>query len=82
VSFSLVRPGHIKRIPDFRCRQGIVRRGELVKAFSSHPDVPQLVDWIRMNAGTDWETYLNKVGPPASPTYRPAGGAPIVLGAS
>ncbi|MCQ9164471.1 hypothetical protein [Arthrobacter sp. STN4] len=44
----------------FASTQNIGRRGKLIKALTSHPDVPKLVDWIRTNAGNDWEAYLEK----------------------
>jgi len=51
----------------FANTQNIGKRGKLIRALTSHPDVPQLVAWIRTNAGTDWEAYLEKVLPLAEP---------------
>lgn len=48
----------------FASSQRIDRRGKLIQKLTAHPDVPQLVDWIRTKAGTDWEPYLEKVLPP------------------
>lgn len=45
----------------FASTQNIGRRGKLIRALTSHPDVPQLANWIRTNAGTEWVTYLAKV---------------------
>ena len=47
----------------FASTQKIDKRGKLIQKLISHPDVPQLVDWIRANAGADWEPYLKKVLP-------------------
>jgi hypothetical protein len=46
--------------------QNIGRRGRLINVLTSHPDVPQLADWIRTNAGSDWNAYLDRVLPPAN----------------
>jgi hypothetical protein len=32
---------------------GITRRSRLVQALNSHPDVPQLVEWVEVNGGSD-----------------------------
>jgi hypothetical protein len=66
----------------FAADQGITRRGKLIKALTSHPDVPQLADWIRANAGPDWEAYLQKILPPAENTdqHRPDGDVTYDLG--
>ncbi|QHK18594.1 hypothetical protein GU243_01040 [Pseudarthrobacter psychrotolerans] len=52
----------------FASTQNIGRRGKLIRALDLHSDVPKLVDWIRTNAGTGWETYLEKVLPTAEAT--------------
>lgn len=52
----------------FASTQSIGRRGKLIQALTSHPDVPQLADWIRTNAGPRWEAYLAKVLPPEEAT--------------
>ena len=49
----------------FAADEGITRRGKLIRALMSHPDVQQLAAWIRTDAGPDWAAYLQKVLPPA-----------------
>jgi len=42
----------------FAASQGITRRGRLMRALTNHPDVALLADWIRENAGHEWQSFL------------------------
>jgi hypothetical protein len=42
-------------------RQGLVKRGRLLKMLDAHPDRPQLIAWLRHNGGSVWTEYLDKI---------------------
>jgi hypothetical protein len=48
----------------FAADNSITKRGRLITALTSHPDVPLLADWITKYAGADWRTYLGRFLPP------------------
>ncbi|HEY7023406.1 MAG TPA: hypothetical protein VH371_00420 [Candidatus Limnocylindrales bacterium] len=38
--------------------QQLTRRVQLRRFLDKHPDGAQLVDWLRTNAGADWDSFL------------------------
>ncbi|MDP5225598.1 MULTISPECIES: VOC family protein [Arthrobacter] len=61
----------------FASAQNVGRRGRLIKKLTSHPDVPGLAEWIRTNAGSDWEKYLKNVLPPSKDLLGPPQSASV-----
>jgi hypothetical protein len=43
--------------------QGFTRQSQLVGALDSHPERPQLIEWIRNYGGDMWDKYLDKIAP-------------------
>jgi hypothetical protein len=46
---------------------GLTRQGQLLDALDSHPDRPQIIQWIRDNGGDMWDKYLDKISPETAP---------------
>jgi hypothetical protein len=43
--------------------QGFTRQSQLVRALDSHPERPQLIEWIRAYGGDMWDKYLDRIAP-------------------